>query len=395
MLDKSSLAIGQSYNILVPNWNEFKQADLKDDAFKPPLTHYQADVSLVFVMSDFKCDRVEIALLQTNDEAENNEENQFVLRLKRDIEKEGKLYMFYDPSDDRFMYAPEQAFEVKDSISLPMIYSFERINEQNLNRLAFALTASETKEGGFNFYFPKNEIQASDLFWEKLLNFIFPFNKVRSGGKFLIQNQDGNFDGEELDKEILNFLKGQAHEKYYRTIIQYKKRKYKVFPVNDWRIIDKVPLDEDGDPCVVIGCFKRGIMLRSDKLDICIAIPAWNFSKLLINGFIINGKLLGSYGIVLHRSETALLLPENGKAFKKLQAFDRNRAGLFDDLIVTNSPCFNENAPLDNDNLAISDTNENTLNDEIDTKNDQFAEVAVKENKTTNATNEEPNAINI
>ena len=366
MIDKSTLVIGQSYNLLVPDWSKFKEADLKDDSFKPPLTKRQADATLVFVMSDFKCDRVEIFPISYI-AGKKEKIDEWVLKLSKDIEKD-KNYMFYDPSDDRFIYADENDFQVKESISLPIVYSFERINEQNLNRLAYALNASETKESGFNFYFSKQETQASDLFWEKLLNFIFPFNKVRSGGKFLIQNQDGSFDGEELDEEILNFLKGQAHEKSYRTIIQYKKKKYKVFPTDDWRIIDKVPLDNEGKPVVVIGGFKRGIMLRSDKLDICVAIPGWNLSKLLLNGFVINGKLMGSYGLILHRSETALLLPENGKLFKKLKAFDKNRAGLFDELIVTNSPLIDDSLDIvgkeSDDSNDISAVRENGFSSE-------------------------------
>ena len=128
-------------------------------------------------------------------------------------------------------------------------------------------------------------------------------------------------------------MQGQSHEKFYRTIISYKKKKYKVFPVNDWQIIDSAPNDR-----VVIGGGKRGIILYSKKLDIYIAISGWNFSKLLINGFVINGKLLGSYGIILHNGETTLLLPENGKIFKQLRIADKERGGLFDDLITENSP---------------------------------------------------------
>ena len=371
MINKSHLIVGQSYNILVPDWNKFKEADLKDDSFKPPLTKHQADITLVFVMSDFKCDRVEILPFFDTAPSSNqdNEEKQdeWVLKLNRDIEK-NKNYMFYDPSDDRFIYTDENDFQVKESISLPVVYSFERINEQNLNRLAYALNSNETKKAGFNFYFPRQEIQASDLFWEKLLNLIFPFNKVRSGGKFLIQNQDGSFDGEELDEEILNFLRGQAHEKFYRTIIQYRKKKYKVFPTDDWQIIDKIPLDNEGKPMVVIGWFKRGITLYSKKLDICIAIPAWNFSKLLLNGFVINGKLMGSYGIILHRSETTLLIPENGNTFKKLKSCDKNQAGLFDNLIVANSPLINNSFTTDDkaydvkeEHSDISNSNDNAV----------------------------------
>ena len=365
MIINSHLIVCQSYNILVPDWNKFKEADLKDDSFKPSLTKRQADVTLVFVMSDFKCDRIEILPLSDTAPSSNqdNEEKQddWVLKLSRDIEK-NKNYMFYDPSDDRFIYADENDFQVKESISLPIVYSFERINEQNLNRLAYALNSNEIKKMGFNFYFSKQEVQASDLFWEKLLNLIFPFNKVRSGGKFLIQNQDGSFDGEELDEEILNFLRGQAHEKFYRTIIQYRKKKYKVFPTDDWQIIDKIPLDNEGNPMVVIGWFKRGITLYSKKLDICIAIPAWNFSKLLLNGFVINGKLMGSYGIILHRSETTLLIPENGNTFKKLKSCDKNQAGLFDNLIVANSPLINNSFTADDEAYDIKEEHSDISN---------------------------------
>lgn len=334
MIDKRKLAIGQSYNIFVPDWDKFKSACLKDDSLKPSISRYQANTPLVFVMDNFRCGRIEILKNSDNKQDSEDKDNaeQWILKLNKEINVE-KCFMFYDPSEDRFMYAKECDFEVKEALTLPAVYTFERINEANFNRLAYALNATQTKVDAFNFYFSKKDNVSFDLFWEKLLNFIFPYNKVRSGGKFLIQNQDGSFDGEELDKEILSFLQGQSHEKFYRTIISYKKKKYKVFPVNDWQIIDSAP-----DNRVVIGGGKRGIILYSKKLDIYIAISGWNFSKLLINGFVINGKLLGSYGIILHNGETTLLLPENGKIFKQLRIADKERGGLFDDLITENSP---------------------------------------------------------
>lgn len=366
MLDKSKLLAGQSYNILVEDWSKFKQANLKDDSFKTPIQeHYQADVSLVFVMKDFLCDQVEIVVKDNKqDDFESSAEiKDNIIRLKRNTETK-KNYMFYDPTDDRFIYAKESDFEVKDSLTLPAVYTFEKINEANLNRLAYVLNSKNIKSESFNFYFSKNEKDVSDIFYEKVLNFLFPYNKIRSGGKFLIQNPDGSFDSDNLDKEILYHLNGQSHEKYYRTIIRYKKKRYKVFPCNDWEIIDKVPVDEKGNPIEVIGGEKRGIMLCSNKLNICIAIPAWNFSKLLVNGYVYHGKLLGTYGIILSRGETTLLLPSNGKLFKKLMALDRCSAGFFDELLIANNETETSKSSTKRKVRKTNKTENQTINNE-------------------------------
>ena len=123
MINKSHLIVGQSYNIFVPNWDKFKSACLKDDSLKPSISRYQANTPLVFVMDNFRCGRIEILKNSDNKQDSEDKDNaeQWILKLNKEINVE-KCFMFYDPSEDRFMYAKECDFEVKEALTLPAAY---------------------------------------------------------------------------------------------------------------------------------------------------------------------------------------------------------------------------------------------------------------------------------